>query len=181
MRLLPRSLFGRLVLVLLGGLVVAQLLSAAINYAERSEQLMYASGIQSAQRVADAAKLLDSLGLGRAPARGRDPQRAAAARDARSRAARRPREGGADPRLERFRDALRDALGDGREIRVSMREAPAASQAAFERRHQEMMRRGRGPGMGPGMNGPGMAGVRSDRCCAASSSSRRSGCPTEAG
>jgi signal transduction histidine kinase len=161
MRLAPRSLFGRLVLVLLGGLVVAQLLSAAINYAERTQQLMHASGVQSAQRVADAAKLLDSLG---AEERRRvaailsvPPQivtldRAPAALDGEAR----------DERLATFREAVRNALGDGREIRVSMREASAASQAAFESRRREMMATHGpmgGPGMGrPGMGGPGMGG-----------------------
>lgn len=60
MRLLPRSLFSRLVLVLLGGLAVAQLLSFAIHMHERGELLLQASGVQSAQRVADIVKLLES-------------------------------------------------------------------------------------------------------------------------
>ena len=34
-RLLPRSLFGRLVLILLGGLLIAQLLTAYLNLSER--------------------------------------------------------------------------------------------------------------------------------------------------
>ena len=61
MRLLPRSLFSRLVLVLLGGLVVAQLLSLAIHMHEQVELLSRASGMQSAQRIADIVKLLDTL------------------------------------------------------------------------------------------------------------------------
>jgi signal transduction histidine kinase len=60
--LVPRSLFSRLVLVMLAGLVVAQLASFAIHMHERGELLLRASGIQSAQRVADVVKLLDSLG-----------------------------------------------------------------------------------------------------------------------
>ena len=60
MRLLPRSLFSRLVLVLLGGLAVAQLLSYAIHMRERGELLLQASGVQSAQRVADIVRLLES-------------------------------------------------------------------------------------------------------------------------
>ncbi len=60
MRLLPRSLFSRLVLVLLGGLIVAQLLSYAIHMHERGELLMQAGGVQSAQRVADIVRLLES-------------------------------------------------------------------------------------------------------------------------
>ena len=61
MRLLPRSLFSRIVLVLLSGLVIAQLLSLAIHMHERGELLSRASGMQSAQRIADIVKLLDSL------------------------------------------------------------------------------------------------------------------------
>jgi len=61
MRLLPRSLFSRLVLVLLTGLVIAQLLSLAVHLHERGELLSQASGMQAAQRVADIVKLLDSL------------------------------------------------------------------------------------------------------------------------
>ncbi|MEP6720353.1 MAG: hypothetical protein ABJA77_02835 [Variovorax sp.] len=45
MRLLPRSLFSRLVLVLLAGLIIAQLLSFAIHMHERGELLLQASGI----------------------------------------------------------------------------------------------------------------------------------------
>ena len=61
MRLVPRSLFSRLVLVLLAGLVVAQLVSFTIHMHERGELLSQASGMQSAQRIADIARLLDSL------------------------------------------------------------------------------------------------------------------------
>lgn len=60
MRLLPHSLFSRLVLVLLGGLAVAQLLSYAIHMRERGELLLQASGVQSAQRVAEIVRLLES-------------------------------------------------------------------------------------------------------------------------
>lgn len=59
MRLLPRSLFSRLVLVLLGGLLVAQLVSFAIHMQERGELLLRASGAQSAQRIADIVRLLE--------------------------------------------------------------------------------------------------------------------------
>ena len=61
MRLLPQSLFGRLVLVLLAGLVLAELATAYINFAERGQLLYRAGGMQLAQRIADIGKLLDSL------------------------------------------------------------------------------------------------------------------------
>ena len=62
MKLLPRSLFSRLVLVLLAGLVIAQLVSFAIHMHERGQLLLEASGMQSAQRIADIVRLLESLG-----------------------------------------------------------------------------------------------------------------------
>ena len=61
MRLLPQSLFGRLVLVLLAGLVLAQLATTYINLSERDQILYRAGGMQLAQRIADVGKLLDSL------------------------------------------------------------------------------------------------------------------------
>lgn len=61
MRLLPRSLFNRLVLVLLAGLLTAQLLSFAVHMHDRGELLAQASGMQSAQRIADIVRLLDTL------------------------------------------------------------------------------------------------------------------------
>ena len=61
MRFLPRSLFGRLMLVLASGLILAQLLSAAINFVERDTLLFRASGMQPAQQIANIVRLLDSF------------------------------------------------------------------------------------------------------------------------
>jgi signal transduction histidine kinase len=61
MRWLARSLFGRLVLVLLPVLVVAQFIGFALHMHERGEALSQASGLQSAQRIAGMVRLLDSL------------------------------------------------------------------------------------------------------------------------
>ena len=61
MRFVPRSLFSRLVLVLLGGLVAAQVLSLAIHAHERGQLLAEASGVQSAQRIADVVRILEPL------------------------------------------------------------------------------------------------------------------------
>ncbi len=61
MRLLPRSLFGRLVLVLLAGLLVAQLVTLYINAGERDQLLYRSGGMHAAQRVADLVNLLDSI------------------------------------------------------------------------------------------------------------------------
>ena len=61
LRLLPRSLYGRLVLVLLGGLLAAQAATLFINRAERDRLLYRAGGMRQAQRIADVVKLLDAL------------------------------------------------------------------------------------------------------------------------
>ncbi|MCC7485095.1 MAG: HAMP domain-containing protein [Burkholderiales bacterium] len=61
MRLLPRSLFSRLLLVLLAGLVVAQVASLSIHMHERGELIAQASGMQAAQRIADIVRLFDTL------------------------------------------------------------------------------------------------------------------------
>ncbi|MCB1778025.1 MAG: HAMP domain-containing protein, partial [Candidatus Competibacteraceae bacterium] len=61
MRLLPQSLFGRLALFLTGGLIVAQLLSAAILLQDRDQALYHAIGGHVAQRIAAIVKLLDTL------------------------------------------------------------------------------------------------------------------------
>ena len=61
-RWLPRTLFGRLLGVLAGGLLVAQLLSAAINLAERDRLLDRSFGMQPVQRIVDVVALLDDAG-----------------------------------------------------------------------------------------------------------------------
>ena len=61
MRLAPRSLFGRLVLVLLGGMLLAQLATTYINRTERDQLLYRAGGMRLAQQISDIVKLLDSL------------------------------------------------------------------------------------------------------------------------
>jgi signal transduction histidine kinase len=121
MRLLPRSLFGRLMLVLASGLIVGQLLSTAINLQERDSLLVRASGMQPAQRIADIVKLLDSLsptertrivGIFNAPPlvvsleRPPEPGNSETA-------------GGAHAAM--FSAVLRAALGDDRPVRVTMR------------------------------------------------------------
>ncbi|HSQ72059.1 MAG TPA: hypothetical protein VLM87_06520, partial [Rubrivivax sp.] len=127
-RWLPRSLFGRLLLVLASGLLVAQLLSAAINVFERDRLVSSSFGMQPAQRVADVVHLLDGLGdaerqrllavfrvpplvLSLHPA----PRIAAVA-------------GAGSPR-QMFAARLRAALGDERPLRV---EARAGITAASE-------------------------------------------------
>ena len=60
-RLVPDSLFWRLILVLFAGLLVSQLISMVINYEDRDQLLSRTTGRQSAQRITDTVQLLDLL------------------------------------------------------------------------------------------------------------------------
>jgi signal transduction histidine kinase len=143
-RLWPRSLFGRLVGVLILGLVLAQGLSAWINWAERDRVLLQAAGLQPAQRVADIVHLLDSLN---------DSERArivsilnapplVVTLDRRPLPDDLPRETSAHALM--FTAMLRAELGDGRALHVAARgELPTAGVAAppWAGRHEMMMGR----------------------------------------
>lgn len=158
-RLWPDSLFGRLLLVLSLGLLLAQGASALINLAERDRLLERSFGMQPAQRIADIVQLLDGLGASErdkllavfnAPPlvlsivdQPRVPAGEAATWPAR-----------------RFAARLHAALGEGRELRVAAREGfmpPAASAAGGTEGHPGRHGPGMGHGMmmGPGMMGPG--------------------------
>ncbi len=126
MRFLPQSLFGRLMLVLASGLIVAQLLSAAINLVERDTVLVRAVGMQPAQRIADVVRLLDSLspaererivGIFNVPPLVVSLDRAPVSEESVS-------TGGAHAAM--FAAVLRAALGDERPMRVSMTGTPPA-------------------------------------------------------
>ena len=56
MRLWPWSLFGQLTLVLFTGLILAQLVSAAISLSERDQVLFHFSDLQWAQRIAQTVR-----------------------------------------------------------------------------------------------------------------------------
>lgn len=157
-RWMPQSLFGRLVLVLAGGLLMAQLLSAAINLAERDRLLIAAGGMQQAQRIADVVKLLDSL----APA---ERERIAAVMNVPPLVVSlHPTPGSAGtaavPRAVMFTAMLRASIGADREVRVET--GPPGAGAALGPR--PMMRDGpwmMGEGAWTMMgNGPGMTGPR---------------------
>jgi len=132
MRFAPRSLFGRLVLVLLGGLVVAQLLSFAIHMHERGEALSQASGMQAAQRIADIVKLLEPLD----PAERRRIVRVFSAPPLTISLDRGPLrtqeiDTGDSARAALFGAMLRRFLGDGRTAAVAVRAGQAFPPAAF--------------------------------------------------
>ena len=143
MRLLPRSLFGRLVLVLVCGLIFAQLASFYINATERDQLLYRAGGMRLAQRIADIARLLDSL----PPA---ERQKIVALFNApplvvsldRPPIAQRSAE--SDMALTMFTTVLRYALGEGTPVQVARRE-------------------GEPPRYGPGSRFPPMDGMMMER------------------
>jgi signal transduction histidine kinase len=151
-RWLPRSLFGRLLLVLGSGLLLAQLLSAWINLAERDRLLVRAGGMQQAQRIVDVVKLLDPLGPAereRIVAVLNVPPLVVTLADAPRPVANED----AGPRAAMFGAMLRAALGEEREVRVEPAagfESGWAPGAGPGRRHMMMgdgpMARGHGPG-----------------------------------
>lgn len=59
MRFVPQSLFGRLALILFFGLLLAQLTSSALQFRDRGQRLFQASGLYSAERIAEIVRLLD--------------------------------------------------------------------------------------------------------------------------
>jgi signal transduction histidine kinase len=165
-RLLPRSLFGRLVLILLGGLILAQLATAYINLAERDQLLYRAGGMRLAQQIADIVKLLDTL-----PAAER--RRVAAVFNAPplivslDRAVITPRQDGSDSdfRLSMLTTVLRYALGEDTPVNVVRSESTPESFRSTARiapPEPGMMQgqmRGRGMGWGRGMQDFSPAGA----------------------
>ena len=155
MRILPRSLFGRLVLIFLGGLIFAQLATAYINLSERDQLLYRAGGMRLAQQIADIVKLLDSL-----PAAER--RRVVAVFNAPPLAIslERPRIEPASASAETdfphsmFSAVLRYALGEDAQVNVVRLEgAPPSFRPGPRAGPQEMpmmQGRGLGHGMGPG-------------------------------
>lgn len=61
MRLLPRTLFGRLLLLLMSGLIIAQSLGIAIQLYDRGQVLHRAVGSHIAQRIGGLVELLETL------------------------------------------------------------------------------------------------------------------------
>jgi signal transduction histidine kinase len=155
-RWLPASLFGRLMIVLVVGLLLAQLLSAAINVAERDRLLAGSFGLQPAQRIADVVTLLDGLGPDerqRVVAVFSAPPLVLSLHDA-------PRiatGAGGGWRASMFAARVHAALGDERPVRVEPREGFAADALPGGPSRWYPPMAGGGPGMmgrGPGGLGP---------------------------
>jgi signal transduction histidine kinase len=122
MRWLPRSLSSRLVILFVGGLILAQVVSLSILLQDRGEFLARASGMQSVMRVIDIAQLLDSSDTAereRIIRVLRSPQ----LRIGLHATASRPKTGGVEPSPQEtvFVSMLRHKLGRDREIWVNIR------------------------------------------------------------
>ena len=61
MKLLPNSLFGRIALILLGGLVAVQLLTTAIHISERDDLVFRTGASRAAARIGDAVRVLNAV------------------------------------------------------------------------------------------------------------------------
>ncbi|HZF22685.1 MAG TPA: hypothetical protein VE030_04360, partial [Burkholderiales bacterium] len=61
MKLLPGSLFGRIALILLGGLVAVQLLTTAIHIAERDDLVVRTVASRAAARIGDVVRVLNAV------------------------------------------------------------------------------------------------------------------------
>jgi len=67
MRLLPTTLFGRMVLILVAGLIAAQLLATAIFFQERDQLSLRAVSRHSGTHIVDIVKILERLPVGERP------------------------------------------------------------------------------------------------------------------
>lgn len=159
MRVLPRSLTGRLALVVLAVLVAAQVLSLGIHMHERGELILQASGMRSAQQIADVVTLFEST----APADRRRIAQVLSRPPLRVSLDRPPIDADAGPgtRAAVFTTLLRRLLGTERQIAVRITEGDAT--AMTPPWASEAMQGARGPGymQGPGaMSGPMGSGAR---------------------
>ena len=61
MRLLPRSLFGRLVLTFVSGVILTMLVTMTVQWPEREAFAFRGSAVRAAQRMADLVRLMEQL------------------------------------------------------------------------------------------------------------------------
>lgn len=154
MRLAPRSLFSRLVLVQLTVLIAALIVSFAIHMHERGEALSQATGMQAAARIADIVTLLEPL----PDAERRRIVQAFSAAPLMISLDQPPLEPGADTdrsaRSALFGAMLRRYLGAERRLAVAVTEG-ATMRPPFAGVGPGMEPRAAGPGSGVAPSGPG--------------------------
>jgi len=126
-RLLPATLSGRLILMLLIGLLIAQLLGAAILVRDRASALYEASGLNAVQRIAGIVRVLDRLDASaRAPI-------LPAVNSAHLRVTLSqqppPVPEAEDMHMSHLRAVLQQLIGDGRPVRVALVEPMAMPSA----------------------------------------------------
>ena len=64
MKLLPKSLFGRITLVLVGGLIAVQLMTTAMHISERNSLVFRIGSQQAAVRIGDIVRVLEATSPG---------------------------------------------------------------------------------------------------------------------
>src|SRR5690606_38734154 len=64
MKLLPKSLFGRITLILVGGLVAVQLITTALHVSERNALVVRIGAQQAAVRIGDMIRILEATSPG---------------------------------------------------------------------------------------------------------------------
>lgn len=64
MKLLPKSLFGRITLILVGGLVAVQLITTALHVSERNALVVRIGSQQAAVRIGDMIRILEATSPG---------------------------------------------------------------------------------------------------------------------
>lgn len=141
MRLLPKSLFGRVVVVLVGGLALVLSIGVAVHVRERSNLLEQAGAVGMARQIADAVRVLDA----------QNPASRAATAESLATASLQvrlepvpsaPEAVGRAPHAARIGALLEAYLGDRREIRVGGLGMPSMRMGGAPMRHAM-------PGMGP--------------------------------
>lgn len=126
----PRSLFGRMMLIFLLGLVLAQLLSAALLLRDRDKHLFRLGATQSAQRMADIVRLLDALPPAQRPGI-LAPLGSPALQISLDRPSlERPEKGAdVDARAAILGEILRSQIGDSRPIQIALTQAARPPQS----------------------------------------------------
>jgi signal transduction histidine kinase len=140
-RLLPKSLFGRVVAVLVGGLALVLSIGVAVHVRERSDLLEQAGAVGMARRIADAVRVLDAQSpAGRASTA--ESLATANLQVTLGPTPSAPEAAGRAPHAARIEALLNAYLGDRREIRVGGLGMPAMRMGGAP------MRRAM-PGIGP--------------------------------